>query len=115
EVVAAYLRDAYGADVGARAIPDRVLLPVLPEGAAGVEDWLSERRAALADERGERAPRRVRLHAPARGNHRQLLELALENARHAFDEKRRTKEDIDVRLARLQERLRLPTLPRRIE
>ncbi len=114
EIIAAYLRDAYGAEVGARTIPDRILLPELPEGAAGVEDWLSERRTELA-EPGGRPPRRVRLHAPARGNQRQLLELALENARHAFDEKRRAKEDIDERLNRLQARLRLPTLPRRIE
>ncbi len=115
EVIAAYLRDSYGVEEGGRAIPDRILLPVLPEGAAGVEEWLSERRATAASERGLKPPRRVRLHAPERGNQRQLLDVALENARHAFEEKRRTKENIDERLAKLQARLRLPTLPRRIE
>jgi excinuclease ABC subunit C len=50
-----------------------------------------------------------------RGPRRSLLDLATENARHAFDEKRRSDDDIDERLARLQQRLRLPTLPRRIE
>src|SRR6185369_1598250 len=36
-------------------------------------------------------------------------------AEHVFEEKRRAETDIDERLARVQERLRLPTLPRRIE
>jgi excinuclease ABC subunit C len=44
-----------------------------------------------------------------------LLQLAQENARHAFLEKRRTEQDMDERLARLQQKLRLPTLPRHIE
>jgi excinuclease ABC subunit C len=43
------------------------------------------------------------------------LDLAMENARHAFEEKRRASEDIDQRLAKVQQRLRLPQLPRRIE
>jgi excinuclease ABC subunit C len=46
---------------------------------------------------------------------RQLLELAQENARHAFEEKRRAEQDIEERLGRLQARLRLPVLPRHIE
>src|SRR5438477_551652 len=41
--------------------------------------------------------------------------MATDNAKHAFDEKRRAADDIDERLLRVQERLRLPTLPRRIE
>ena len=41
--------------------------------------------------------------------------MASENARHAFAEKRRSTDDVQERLAQLQERLRLPTLPRRIE
>jgi excinuclease ABC subunit C len=44
-----------------------------------------------------------------------LLELATENAHHAFTEKRRAAEDVDQRLRDLAERLRLPTVPRRIE
>lgn len=105
EVVAAFLREHYAeTGPGARLIPDEVLVPVLPDGADGVAEWLSERRG-----------RKCALVAPARGAKRKLLELALENARHAFEEKRRATDDIDVRLGKLQERLRLPTLPRRIE
>jgi excinuclease ABC subunit C len=91
-----------------------VLVPVLPEGADGVAEWLSERRAALAPPTG-RARRTVELCAPQRGARRDLLALAQKNAQHAFEEKRRAESDIDERLARVQERLRLPTLPRRIE
>jgi excinuclease ABC subunit C len=115
EIVAAFLREHYGeGGPGETAIPDEVLLPVLPEGSDGVADWLTERRQALALEHGERAGK-CQLLAPVRGARRQLLELAADNARHAFEEKRRAEEDIDERLARIQERLRLPTLPRRIE
>ncbi|MEO6602046.1 MAG: helix-hairpin-helix domain-containing protein, partial [Polyangiaceae bacterium] len=52
---------------------------------------------------------------PARGPRKALLDMATENARHAFEEKRRAETDIDERLLKVQERLRLPTLPRRIE
>ena len=115
ELVASFLRERYGVEgLSAGLIPDEVLLPVLPEGADGVAEWLSERRQALAREEGGRA-RKVELLAPERGAKHQLLGLAVDNARHAFEEKRRAAEDMDVRLAQLQEKLRLPLLPRRIE
>lgn len=115
ELVGSFLREHFGVDgLSAGLIPDEVLVPVLPEGAAGVAEWLSERRQALAREEGGRA-RKVEIVAPERGPKRQLLELAVDNARHSFGEKQRAAEDMDVRLAQLQERLRLPALPRRIE
>lgn len=115
ELVANFLRDHYG-DEGAANAPDEILVPVLPEGAAGIEEWLSERRGGHAAAAGKRrAPRRCRILPAQRGPRRQLLELARDNARHAFDEKRRAGEDMQARLSKLQERLRLPVLPRRIE
>jgi excinuclease ABC subunit C len=115
EVIAAFLREHYGeGGLGEAHLPDEVLVPVLPEGADGVAEWLSERRASAALP-GTRAPRSVQLLAPRRGPRSNLLELAQKNAQHAFDEKRRAESDIDERLARVKERLRLPTLPRRIE
>jgi excinuclease ABC subunit C len=114
EVIAAFLRDHYGeGGAGEAHLPDEVLVPVLPEVSDGVAEWLSERRAALAPA-GTRV-RNVQLLAPQRGPRSNLLELAQKNAQHAFEEKRRTESDIDERLARVKERLRLPTLPRRIE
>jgi len=52
---------------------------------------------------------------PQRGPKVELLAMANENARHAFAEKRREVHDVQERLEQLQERLRLPTVPKRIE
>jgi excinuclease ABC subunit C len=115
EVVASFVREHYGEGKSGEAhIPDEVIVPCLPDGSEGVAEWLSERRALLAPE-GQRRPGAVHLVPAQRGTRRKLLDLANENARHAFDEKRRAETDIDERLARVQDRLRLPTLPRRIE
>ncbi len=110
EIVAAYLREHYAGEGGAELVPHEVIVPLLPEGADGVAEWLAEQRHSD----GTRL-RRVELLAPARGSRKKLLDFAMENARHAFEEKRRAADDIDERLAKLQQRLRLPTLPRRIE
>src|SRR6185503_4156072 len=111
EVVATFLREHYDdGGPGSALIPDEVLLPCLPDGADGVADWLTERREAAAREKGD-TTRKVTLHAPARGSKRELLDLAMENAKHAFEEKRRAAEDMEERLARIQAKLRLPALP----
>ncbi len=85
-------------------IPKELLLPIeLPEPGAR-EAWLSERK-------GER----VRVHVPERGEKARLVEMASENAQHNFDERQRTQKNAVETLQRLQTRLRLPRLPRRIE
>lgn len=109
EVVAAFLAHRYGAhDLGdgaaALAIPSEVLVPVLPDAAAGVGEWLAER-----------AGHRVEVRAPQRGPRADLLALAQDNAAHAFREKRRESDDVLVRLEKMREVLRLPAVPRRIE
>jgi excinuclease ABC subunit C len=115
ELIASYLREQYGDESGAALVPDEVIVPVLPEGADGITEWLSERRAERAKQRGLRAPRKVQLICPERGVKLQLLQMASDNARHSFEEKRRAKQDVAERLVRLQQRLRLPSVPRRIE
>lgn len=105
ELVGALLSQYYGEEGPAgNAVPDEILVPVLPEGAVGVTDWLSERRG-----------RRVKLIAPQRGPRAQLRKMADDNARHGFDEKRRSREDMAERLADVQARLRLPSPPRVLE
>jgi excinuclease ABC subunit C len=112
EVVAAFLRDHYGeGGSGEALIPEEIIVPVLPEGSDGVAEWLAERRATLVQGRHKKCE----LWAPARGPRKALLDMATDNARHAFEEKRRAESDIDERLLKVQERLRLPTLPRRVE
>jgi excinuclease ABC subunit C len=112
EVVATFLREHYGEGGSGEAhVPDEIIVPALPEGVDGVSEWLMERRSEVVESRRTK----VEVLAPARGPRRALLEMATENAKHGFEEKRRAADDIDERLARVQERLRLPTLPRRIE
>ncbi|KYG09985.1 excinuclease ABC subunit C [Sorangium cellulosum] len=102
EVLGGFLNEYYG--VASTTIPDEVLVPVLPDGAEGVAEWLGDRRG-----------RKVTLFVPQRGPRVDLLKMASENAAHAFREKQRSSDDLEARLEELRERLRLPTLPRRIE
>ncbi len=116
EIVAAFVAQHYGArhvsdDESADALPSallpqELLVPCLPEGHEGIAEWLSDLRGARA---------RVAIVHPKRGSKADLLKLANENARHSFFEKRRTSDDVLERLGQLKEKLRLATLPRRIE
>jgi|HubBroStandDraft_4_1064222.scaffolds.fasta_scaffold18780_2 excinuclease ABC subunit C len=115
EIVAAFLAQHYGAslakggdgegtDAPLALVPDEVILPREPEGLGGIAEWLADR-----------AGHRVALLLPRRGHRVDLLALADDNARHSFAEKQRHSHDAQDRLRDLQERLRLPALPRRIE
>jgi excinuclease ABC subunit C len=85
-------------------IPKELLLPLELPDAQMREVWLGEKK-------GER----VRVHVPERGEKVRLVEMAIANARHNFEERARSKADQLEALTRLQSRLRLPRLPRRIE
>lgn len=109
EVVAAFLAQHYTVTEGeesaaALPIPDEIIVPALPDAASGTAEWL-----------GERAAKKVALIHPQRGTRVELLRLANDNAKHSYTEKRRASDDVHERLEALKERLRLPTLPRRIE
>lgn len=130
EILAAFLAQYYGnaqrdEDSPVSTLPEEILLPCLPEGHEGIAEWLTE-QAALANAAIEaiktpyatsRPSRRakVTLFHPRRGDKADLLHLANENARHSFLEKRRTSDDLVERLAQIKEKLRLPTIPHRIE
>ncbi|MFY2563734.1 excinuclease ABC subunit UvrC [Corallococcus terminator] len=86
-------------------VPEEVLLPLDPEdGTEGLEGLLSERK-------GER----VRVLVPKRGEKHELVQMAVKNAEQAFIERRRTKDETDQVLSRLQQRLGLKNFPRRME
>lgn len=114
EVIAAFIGQHYALSESAESaaatgsaavpIPDEIIVPVLPDAASGTAEWLSERAA-----------HKVLLIFPQRGPRVDLLRLANDNAAHAYSEKRRASDDVQERLTQLKERLRLPTLPRRIE
>lgn len=85
-------------------MPSELLLPVMPEASAGLSEYLSEV-----------ARHKVALVEPQRGPRARLLEMAAEQAKHLFAEKRRASDDVLERLGQIKEKLRLPSVPHRIE
>ena len=104
EIIAGFLAAYYASEARVGALPDELVLSARPDAVQGLADWLSDRRG-----------RKVRVMVPKKGPRRELLELALDNARHAFKEKQRASEQVHGRLETLRQKLRLPTLPRLIE
>lgn len=101
EMLGAFLHQNYAERT---TVPDEILVPLPIEMIEALEELLSENRK-----------RRVRIMEPKRGGKAKLLELARENAEHAFVEKERARENVEARLEALQARLHLSVLPRRIE
>jgi len=85
-------------------VPEEILLPMDIEEREGLEALLSERK-------GDKA----RVMVPKRGEKRDLVEMAQRNAEQAAIERRRTKDETESVLRRLQERLSLKRMPRRME
>jgi excinuclease ABC subunit C len=102
EVLSSFVSLYY--DLGA-FIPDEVLLPLTVEDAAVKAEWLTEKRGA----------RKVDVVAPRRGGKHKLIELADKNAASSFFTRRNKNEDTEAALSKLQSRLSLKRLPRRIE
>jgi excinuclease ABC subunit C len=90
------------------AVPREVLVPVLPPGAAAVEEWLATRRGG-----------RVSLRVPRRGDKRALLDTVARNAAESLAlHKTRRASDLTTRslaLNEIQEALGLDQAPLRIE
>jgi len=107
-IVQHYARDAADAsgegDGVVAHMPSELLLPVMPEASAGLSDYLSEV-----------AHHKVLLVEPQRGPRARLIEMAKEQAKHLFTEKRRASDDVLERLSQIKEKLRLPSVPHRIE
>ncbi|MCC7540291.1 MAG: excinuclease ABC subunit UvrC [Deltaproteobacteria bacterium] len=101
ELVASFVTAWYGEG---NTIPDELLLPVEIESQSGVAELLSDRKG-----------RRVAVIVPKRGARVDLVALAHDNARHAFEEQRRAEDNLDERLSEVQRRLQLASAPRRIE
>jgi excinuclease ABC subunit C len=86
-------------------IPDEVLLPIAVEDAAAKSEWLSDKRAG----------KKVEVLTPQRGPRSKLVELAEKNAASSFVTRRNKAEDAEAAMTRLQDRLGLKHVPRRIE
>jgi excinuclease ABC subunit C len=101
EIIEAALQQFYES----RDAPPEIHVPIVPPDLDTLEAWLSAR-----------APRRVRIVVPKRGEKRGLLELASRNAAVAYDA--RFNETVAANydaLETLRAVLGLPVLPRRIE
>jgi excinuclease ABC subunit C len=93
---------------GGPAVPREVLVPVLPPGAAAVEEWLAARRGS-----------RVQLRVPRRGDKKALLDTVARNAAESLAlHKTRRASDLTTRslaLNEITEALGLEVAPLRIE
>jgi excinuclease ABC subunit C len=107
QTMAAVLEQIYGEEP-AVGYPKSVLVPTLPEDQDIYEEWLSEQRGS-----------RVEIRIPQRGAKRELAATVTQNAAEAFTRHRlRRASDHNSRakaLNELQESLRLPEAPLRIE
>jgi len=101
EQIAAFLKQYYGLQ---QQLPKEIVLSHTPVDKDLIETLLSERKAG-----------RVALTVPQRGDKEKLVRMAVENARQSLREgclKREAQLDL---LGRLEKRLHLRRLPRRIE
>jgi excinuclease ABC subunit C len=89
---------------GSRFIPDEILLPVTLEDSEVREEYL-----------GERKGKRMTIVTPQRGDKRQLVEMAIDNARQSFSERHDQEKAREKMLLELQSELRLKHYPQRIE
>lgn len=101
EIVQALLTQFYQGD---RFIPDEILLPVELEDREVRQEYLSERKE-----------RSVSILPPQRGDKRQLVEMAIQNARQSFFERHDQEKERERMLLELKEKLRLRHYPQRIE
>ena len=90
--------------LGARDIPQEILLSHPVEDAPLIAAWLASR-----------ANRRVELLVPRRGRKARLIQLALTNAQEALALSLRSSQSREAALKELQAALGLPAPPRRIE
>ncbi len=101
EVLGAVLTQFYQGD---RSVPREVLLPTPLEDRDVRVELLRERREAA-----------VEILVPQRGAKRRLVELATENARQAFFERRDAQERLAHTADELRKRLHLRSAPKRLE
>ena len=111
DLVEQFVTQFYGAEsegAASSGIPREVLVPVLPEDADALTEWLCERRGS-----------RVQLRVPQRGDKKALQETVARNAAQSLSQhKLKRASDLTARslaLGELQDALSLDVAPLRIE
>ncbi|MBN1613944.1 MAG: excinuclease ABC subunit UvrC [Deltaproteobacteria bacterium] len=85
-------------------IPEEIYLPEAVEDGAVIEQWLSERRG-----------KRVAIRVPRRGEGRDIVEMAAQNAENVFKTQRRHEQGPKETLDLMARKLQLKNRPSRIE
>jgi len=101
EILSSFVKQYYGRD---RFIPREIVLTCRPADGDVLGRWLTEQRGGA-----------VSLSVPQRGKKRHLAEMALKNAEVALDRGRAEVEEARSVLGEVQEVLKLPKPPRRVE
>ncbi len=108
EFFSALLKQLY---IGQPYVPRNIYVPLDFEDREELEDVLSEQIAA-----GNTRPTRVRITIPQRGDKRELIDLAGNNAKQSYDQRFRVMKPNARAIAEaFQDALTLPDLPKRIE
>jgi len=103
EVLQSFLLQYY-LSLAPDAVPEEVVLSSQLRDMSQVAELISEHRG-----------RKVKLQYPRKGERIKLLQLAFDNAKHSFTEKRKKEDSQQATLEALKRRLHLKALPRRIE
>jgi excinuclease ABC subunit C len=101
EVVSAGIQQYYDSGTD---IPPEIIVPVSLPDSAVIEEWLTDKKE-----------RKVTLTLPLKGDKKNLLELAVSNARSVWEQEHRKEEQKISAMKILQEKLSLKNPPRRIE
>ncbi len=104
-LLSAFLTQYY---VTAAYVPSEVCVPENPDGSNTIEKWLTKKKGG-----------RVRVRSPASGKSRELVKLAVRNARLALEDVKLSKSAwtrrVPASMHELKDLLHLPAVPRRIE
>lgn len=103
EIAVSLLSQYYGAD---NFVPDELLLPedIPADDRETMEEWLSSLKG-----------RSVKIHVPQRGDKSKLMDMAMENARAALEDRLGRLGRARGVMAELKARLNLEKVPRRLE
>ena len=105
QIMASFIKQYYSSNPN---IPPLLLLQHPLEENLVIKDWLQGRKGA-----------RVEIHVPRRGTKKQLIDIAVENARQGFEQLKIkelvSSKGLDYALAEIERELKLKSLPLRME
>ena len=101
EVISSFITQFYG---NGKFIPGEIVVPLKLNNQTLIEEWLSEKRG-----------RKAKIINPKKGDRKNLLRMATENARLMWENRRSQKEKMVRTLDEMRQRLHLSSNPRTIE